>query len=184
MPKLEKDERVLLLLGLLATQRQHGYQINEFIDRNLSRLSQMRKATAYALLNRLASAGYASVSTEQAGNRPVRRIYELTEAGAQLYDEMLRELLRDPNTVAPPGDIALMFIDRLRRDDAIAAIEARISNLDREIAELESLPPHEVGIGVDLSIGRRLALLRADRTWFASSLDRIREALPEESSVS
>ena len=29
------DERALLLLGILRGQSQHGYQINEFIERNL-----------------------------------------------------------------------------------------------------------------------------------------------------
>jgi hypothetical protein len=32
------DERILLLLGLLTTQSQHGYQINEFIEHNLGRV--------------------------------------------------------------------------------------------------------------------------------------------------
>ena len=47
----------VLLLGLLTTQSQHGYQINEFIEHNLGRVSLMKKATAYALLTRMEAAG-------------------------------------------------------------------------------------------------------------------------------
>ena len=33
------DERHLLLLGLLLNQSQHGYSINEFIEKNLGHVS-------------------------------------------------------------------------------------------------------------------------------------------------
>ncbi|HYB01600.1 MAG TPA: hypothetical protein VED37_15385 [Ktedonobacteraceae bacterium] len=43
------DERMLLLLGLLKAQSQHGYQINEFIEHNLKRMIDMKRSTAYSL---------------------------------------------------------------------------------------------------------------------------------------
>src|SRR5690606_5170873 len=66
------DERELLLLGLLRAQSQHGYQINEFIEKNLRRVTDMKKATAYAILDRLARDGHAVTHREQEGNRPPR----------------------------------------------------------------------------------------------------------------
>ncbi|GAF07814.1 PadR family transcriptional regulator [Paenibacillus pini] len=59
------DERELLVLGLLMAQSQHGYQINDFIERNLGQVSDMKKATAYSILKRLDKAGYVDVSVEQ-----------------------------------------------------------------------------------------------------------------------
>jgi DNA-binding PadR family transcriptional regulator len=50
------DERALLLLGVLRVQSQHGYQINEFIERTLGRVTDMKKPTAYAILERLSAA--------------------------------------------------------------------------------------------------------------------------------
>jgi len=176
----ERDERVLLLLGLLATQEQHTYRLNEFIERNLSRLSRMRKATAYALLERMERAGLVTSSTQEAGNRPARRLYAETAGGQQRFMTMLRTILSTPEIVNPPGDIALMFIDHLDRAEALAAIEQRIAVLQAEIEQMEAMPPHEVGIGVDLAIARRLALLRADRDWFSAALARIRRDLPEQ----
>ncbi|UZM97849.1 hypothetical protein OL548_23235 [Lysinibacillus sp. MHQ-1] len=38
------EHRSLILLGLLMGQSQHGYQINEFIERNLSTVTDMKKA--------------------------------------------------------------------------------------------------------------------------------------------
>lgn len=176
----ERDERVLLLLGLLATQEQHTYRLNEFIERNLSRLSRMRKATAYALLERMERAGLVTSSTQESGNRPTRRLYAETTTGQQQFMTMLSTILSEPEIVTPPGDIALMFIDNLDRAEALAAIEQRIAALQAEIEQMEAMPPHEVGIGVDLAIARRLALLRADRDWFSAALVRIRRDLPEQ----
>ncbi len=175
----EQDERVLLLLGLLTAQSQHGYQINEFIEHNLARVSGMRKATAYSLLARLAEAGLAEATEEQAGNRPVRRKYSLLPAGRDLFGRMLETILGSSEQIEPPGDIALMFIDHLGRDAAVAALRQRMAQLDEQIAALESTPLHGAGIGVDLSVGRRLAMLKADRAWFDGALAKVITALPE-----
>ena len=51
------DERTLLLLGMLRIESQHGYQLNEFIEHNLARVTDMKKPTAYALLDRLEQSG-------------------------------------------------------------------------------------------------------------------------------
>ncbi len=61
------DERELLVLGLLMTQSQHGYRINDFIERNLGQVSDMKKATAYAILKRLDKQGCVNVTVEQEG---------------------------------------------------------------------------------------------------------------------
>jgi DNA-binding PadR family transcriptional regulator len=174
-----RDERVLMLLGLLATERQHGYQINEFIEQNLSRVSRMPKATAYSMLSRLEKAGLISASSEQKGHRPPRRVYALTAAGEERYHAMLEDLLAVPELREPPGDHALMFIDALPRATAARAMEMRVAALEQEIARLEASPPHGAGLGVDLAIGRRAALAQADRDWFVAALERVRVHLPE-----
>lgn len=51
------DERALLLLGMHMVHSQHDYQINEFIEMNLSRVTNLKKSTACATLDRLADAG-------------------------------------------------------------------------------------------------------------------------------
>lgn len=48
--KISLKHRSLILLGLLMGQSQHGYQINEFIEKNLSVVTDMKKSTAYATL--------------------------------------------------------------------------------------------------------------------------------------
>ena len=75
------EQRSLILLGLLMGQSQHGYQINEFIERNLSTVTDMKKPTAYATLDKLSQNGYIDIQLEQEGNRPTRKVYSINDSG-------------------------------------------------------------------------------------------------------
>ena len=77
------DERNLLLLGLLMAQSRHGYSINEFIERNLGRVSGMKRATAYSLLEKLERRGFVRMDVETAGSYPPRKVYSITPAGRE-----------------------------------------------------------------------------------------------------
>ncbi len=167
------DERALLLLGILKAQSQHGYQINEFIERNLSRVTDMKKATAYAVLDRLSRGGYVEVQTEQAGNRPPRKVYSITPSGEQLFLDLLRENLSDYQLPAFAGDTGLMFLDDLPRDDVLVCLRQRLDKIVGQVALYEQAPPHGYGLGVDLALDHVRQLLRADRAWLAATIERL-----------
>lgn len=79
------EHRSLILLGLLMGQSQHGYQINEFIERNLSAVTDMKKPTAYATLDKLHQQGYIDIQLEQEGNRPTRKVYSINDKGREYF---------------------------------------------------------------------------------------------------
>ena len=169
------DERALLLLGILRAQSQHAYQINEFIERTLGRVTDMKKPTAYALLDRLCQAGQVSMHTEQEGNRPPRKVYAITPEGEALFFELLRSNLAVPDSLGGAGDIGMMFLDSLPAYEALALLERRRAQLDEQIAAYERAPKHEHGLGVDLALDRQLTLLRADRAWLDGVIARLQE---------
>jgi DNA-binding PadR family transcriptional regulator len=164
------DERTLLLLGILRVQSQHGYQINEFIERNLARVTDMKKPTAYAILERLSQSGYIAVHTEQEGNRPPRKVYAITPAGEQVYFELLHHFLADPERQPASGGIALMFLDDLPANEQVALARQRVDRLEALISSYEAAPKHEYGVGVDLAIDQQVHLLRAEREWLLTTL--------------
>lgn len=170
------DERALLLLGILRAQSQHAYQINEFIERTLGRVTDMKKPTAYALLDRLAQAGHVVVRVEREGNRPPRKVYTITPSGEQLFIELLRANLETPDRLGGAGDIGLMFVDSLPADEAVALLERRRVQIEGQIAAYERAPRHEHGLGVDLALDRQLTLLRADHAWLNGVIAQLREA--------
>ncbi|HEX6799578.1 MAG TPA: helix-turn-helix transcriptional regulator [Ktedonobacterales bacterium] len=170
------DERALLLLGILRAQSQHAYQINEFIERTLGRVADMKKPTAYALLDRLAQAGHVAVRTEQEGNRPPRKVYTISASGERLFFELLRANLETLDRLGGAGDIGMMFLDSLPPAEALALLEHRRAQLDEQIAAYERAPKHEHGVGVDLALDRQLTLLRADLAWLDGVIARLRQA--------
>jgi DNA-binding PadR family transcriptional regulator len=161
------DERALLLLGILMMQSQHGYQINEFIERNLCNVTDMKKPTAYATLDRLSRAGYIETQVEQVGNRPPRRVYAITPSGEQHFHELLRQNLGQADKLILAGGIGLMFLDHLPPAERLDYLRQRLADLDQQVALYSQAPPHRHQMGVDLAINRQLTLLRADHAWLS-----------------
>lgn len=159
------DERHLLLLGLLMAQSLHGYSINEFIETNLGRVSGMKRATAYALLDRLERRGLVQGETEHVGNYPPRKVYSITPAGRETFFELLQELLVKAEEQSTAADIALMFVDWLDRDQTIALLRERARRLQALAAQLSATPSHTEAPGVDYAFQRKVALLQAEEDW-------------------
>lgn len=165
------DERELLILGLLMAQSQHGYQINEFIERNLGQVSDMKKSTAYTLLKRLDQSGYVDMAVEQEGNRPPKQVYSITQLGEVKFHELLKAALTHVEDVTPAGDIGIMFIDHLSHVDALNCLKDRLQKVEALLKPYEFVPKHGHGVGVDLSIQHRLLLLTTERDWLRQGID-------------
>jgi DNA-binding PadR family transcriptional regulator len=168
------DERALLLLGMLRSQSQHGYQINEFIERNLSRVTDMKKPTAYAILDRLSRDGYVRMRTEQEGNRPPRKVYSITPKGEQAFEDLLRKTLARSDRFSVPGDIGLMFLGHLPRAEAITLLEQRMADLAEQHASYARAPRHDYDVGARMVIERILLHMDVERDWLASAIAMLR----------
>jgi DNA-binding PadR family transcriptional regulator len=166
------DHHTLLLLGLLRNQKQHGYQINDFIERALSSITTLKKPTAYALLDRLYKQGLVDVQNEQEGNRPPRKVYALTPGGLEHFLKLLRETLSEATPPDLPDHIALMFLDQLEPNERLECLIRRLAKLEDHIATLEAVPSHDDIGSVGLAIERQLMLLNADRAWLEALIER------------
>lgn len=168
------DERHLLLLGVLMAESQHGYRINEFIENNLGRVSRMRRATAYALLERLEAQGLVRMELESADSYPPRKVYSITPAGKATFIDLLQSLLVRVEPTSSAADIALMFIDYLPPEKTVAALRDRAKALQSQIKALRATPSHDATApGVDYAIERKLVMLEAERSWLEQTLDQI-----------
>jgi DNA-binding PadR family transcriptional regulator len=171
------DEHELLLLGLLVSQSQHGYQLNEFIERDLAHLTNMKKGNAYATLGRLAKEGYINLEITQEGNRPLRKVYSITESGKTKFFELLRNNLSSSERMVFAGDVGLMFIDHLPRAEAIQYLNARLALMKTKLIQQHAgAMPHGHGVGVDLALQHVLHMQRAEVSWLESTLDELNRA--------
>ena len=176
------NENELLLLGMLISQSQHGYQINEFIERELSHLTNMKKGSAYATLDRLCKEDYVSVRMEQEGNRPQRKVYSITVAGEAQFFKLLRENLSTTERMVFAGDVGLMLLDHLPYSEVAELLSQRLVQLRRKIAEHDAAPKHGHGLGVDLALEHLMLMQKAEAGWLEQTIARLQE-LPNPISV-
>lgn len=170
-------ERAILLLGMIKTQRSHGYLVNDFIERNLSRVADMKKATAYATLDKLAKDGWVRVTTEQVGNRPPRKVYDLTPAGEAHLDALIRKSLRAAEPLRFGSDAAVMFLDEVPLADALGALRGRLVDREAQLAAYQAAPRHGMGLGVDVALDHVKAHLAAEVDWLRRTIASLDEEM-------
>ncbi|MBA9084635.1 DNA-binding PadR family transcriptional regulator [Fontibacillus solani] len=156
------DDRSLVLLGLLMGQSQHGYQINEFIEKNLSTVTDMKKPTAYATLDRLSKHGYIDVNLEKQGNRPPRKVYSINDKGRTYFYELLLSNLSSAESYTYHGDIGLMFMDLLPPDQVVPALQQRLNSNNHLLNLYKQTPAHGIRTGVNLAVEHKLTMLEAE----------------------
>lgn len=120
----------------------HGYGLFEFIEQNLSVCTDLKKPTAYYLLNRMAEDGWIKVETCQAGNRPPKRVYRLTDKGEEAFQKLLRENLSSYHPAYFTDDIGLSLLDSLEPAEARLLLIRRRSALEKAFSAAKSAPEH------------------------------------------
>lgn len=165
-------DRQLLLLGLLRNQEMHGYQINEFIDQQMAFCVDLKRSTAYYLLDKLCRDGYVAEEVERAGNRPERRVYRITPAGEAYFQRLLRYNLAAYTPPIYAEDIGVIFQHHLPpaetarllqvRRDAIMAHRAQLATLQATLPadHLAVIEHHLLHVDAELAWLDRLLAAR------------------------
>ena len=164
------DEK-LLLLGMLRQQQMHGYQLFEFIDRDMSTCVDLKKPTAYYLLNRMAQDGWIEERQEQEGNRPPRKVYRLTSQGETAFQNLLRENLSSYHAPGFTGDIGLAFLDSLEPAEALALLKQRHAAIATELSLAEQAPQHQGSL--QWMIEHQIYHQKAELAWVEVLLERL-----------
>jgi PadR family transcriptional regulator AphA len=80
-----------VVLGLLMSQPQHGYELHQVFGRDLGRVWQIGLSQLYAQLRQLEEAGLVTAQTEPQPNRPPRKVYHLTSEGRAVFEDWLHQ---------------------------------------------------------------------------------------------
>lgn len=171
----------LAVLACLAQRPMHPYEMS-------STMREQRKDTAvklnfgslYSVVGSLQRRGWieqVGPATRQ-GNRPQRRTYALTEAGAAAFTDWLTSLVREPAVEFPTFAAGLDHLTTLPPADAAAALRARehalVADVERRRAELaaatEGLARRGLGRVYVLEDDYRLAMVEAELAWVRSVL--------------
>lgn len=164
----------LLLLGLLGRQRMHGYELNEILERQLGFLSDLKKPTAYRLLEQLQAQGLVESEVERQGRRPERRVYRLTPKGRERFEALLRSELESAPHAVDPGNVALLFADQVPSSERVALLNRRMSTLLARRGHLADLVDrHPPRSSARLVLQHDLARVDAEIAWLTSAEDGI-----------
>jgi DNA-binding PadR family transcriptional regulator len=160
------------LLGLLRRRAAHGYKLNDLLGRELEFLIDLKKPTAYLVLDRLSQEGYVSAEAEREGNRPERRVYRITPKGNAHFLELLRENLATFNPPHFPDEIGLDFLDALPAEEARELLRRRLAVAEERLASFRPQVEIHRGIPAQLVLEHYVAHLETDRAWILDLLRR------------
>lgn len=163
--------RELILLGLLRQENMHGYQIHEFINRNMSSCLDLKKPTAYYLLEKMTAMGWIEALADQEGNRPPRHVFKMTEEGERAFQRLLRENVASYHGTQFPDDIGLAFLDALPADEARALLGIRLKAVTDALHNAETIPQHAGSS--QIVIEHLIHHLKSEIEWLNKVLSRI-----------
>ena len=181
MDKSQATDADLVVLGLLAEQPRHGYDLEAVIQqRGIRAWTSLAFSSIYFVLNRLESRGW--VFSEREGTNPKgRRVYRPTGEGLRVCADGARRVLTD--TTPPPAPVLIGVANSplLPPGELAAALDARRHSIAARRVEIgqaratqEPLEPFvsaifsysEFAIGAELAwIDQTLASLAPASTW-------------------
>ncbi len=135
-------DRELLLLGVLRQADMHGYRLTEFIERDMGTCIDLKKPTAYYLLDKMVARGWVTRHEEREGARPPRQVYRLTAEGEALFQSLLRDNLAHYAPVRFASDIGLAYLDALPPEEALRLLAERRAALEAELDAAQGTPDH------------------------------------------
>lgn len=155
--------RQLLLLGVLMNGKMHGYRLNEYVKHAMSFYTDLKKSTAYYILEQLEKDGHVSHETEREGKRPERRIYEISEQGKTYFFKLLRNCLGDYTQTSRGDDIGVAFIDRLPPLEVKELLKKKRQEIEGQLEHFREIKDH--GGSLQYVIDHNIAHLKVDLSW-------------------
>jgi DNA-binding PadR family transcriptional regulator len=156
----------LLLLGLVSEMPRHGYELEQVIEqRGMREWTQIGFSSIYFVLGKIEKSGL--VETKASTGAKARKVFSVTSKG---HAALLAQTVQALSRTRPTYSSALLGMAHwpiLPRETALAALTARIVDIERETTRLESVRfqrqplPDFVEALFDFSVGQ----LSAEKTW-------------------
>jgi DNA-binding PadR family transcriptional regulator len=167
------------VLGLIAEQPRHAYQLNQVIEeRGMREWTDVAFSSIYYVLNRLEKQGLVSSRKVQEGHTPPRRVYTLTDEGRAAVQVRVKELLSYPQRPTYDLDLAIANLPLLSREEAVEGLETYLSALETHVAQLEakwqSQGKGNLPLFVDGLFEHALIHWRAELNWITKFTEKLK----------
>ncbi len=131
-----------IVLALLALRPMHGYEMAAFVEaEGISNVWPMEPSTLYTYLRNVEGWGLVSWSETRVGNRPPRKIYELTPDGRELIDLWLRQPVMRMREVRAELLLKLFFLGQLDPVARCHLLREQIGACHAYVAQARSQAP-------------------------------------------
>ena len=164
----------LLLLGILTSEKMHGYRLNEYVTHAMKLYTDIKRSTAYYTLEKLEKEGYVQHEVERKGKRPERRVYQITEKGGTYFFDLLREHLSSYERTYYADDVGIAFMEQLPAAEACQMLTEKREKIQTVLQEFREFPEH--GKNLRYVINHNIAHLEADLAWLNSVLSELNNA--------
>lgn len=167
----------LVVLGLVAEQPRHGYDVEAAITgRRLRLWTPIAFSSIYHVLNRLARADLLKDEVRK-GERGEQRVYRAGRAGRRVLRTHLEAIISDPARAGHDIELALMFAQSLGRRRLLACLARRAERADAGLKEERRLREYwrrRGGRWTDLIFRHTIAHMAAERAWTLGALAALR----------
>lgn len=167
-----------MLLGLLAAEPRHGYDLKRAYDERLPRAKPLAYGQVYSTLGRLERDGFVEPAAQDQDGGPERTSYGLTAAGRADLDAWLDRV--EPPVPFVTSDLLTKVVvamivygsGRARRY-LIAQRQAHLGRL-RELTAVKTSP--DADLAAVISADFAIVHLDADLRWLQTTLDRVADS--------
>jgi DNA-binding PadR family transcriptional regulator len=129
----------LVILGLLRERPLYGYEIKQIIEEHMSDWTSIAFGSIYFALDKLTQEKFLEkVEVGQAGKRPSRSVYQITDSGREEFLRLLRFGWQQFERDYFPLDVCLFFLDSLPLDEVVSYLQTRKSALQTALEYVQS----------------------------------------------
>lgn len=172
---MELTPSELTILGLVIEHPQHGYDLEQVIERRgIRQWTDIGFSSIYYILTKLERRGLIRAPDQPAGTKS-RRSFHATLEGRAAAAAAALALIEEPKPVQHPILAGLANLPLLSQEEYTAAIRSRLALIDARLEAIRSaqqaqeplpLPAREL-------FSYSLSLLDAERSWLATRIQRV-----------
>jgi PadR family transcriptional regulator, phenolic acid-responsive transcriptional regulator len=124
------------ILGLLHYKPMHGYRLKEHIERNFGHMWSINYGQIYPNLKKMKAEGLISMHEEACKGEkgPPRKLYTITEAGKQAFQEWLAESPEGSMILRDPFLMRFVFFGFGEEGRALEQIEEQLGVYEKQLA--------------------------------------------------
>ncbi|MGW5754152.1 PadR family transcriptional regulator [Nocardia rhamnosiphila] len=166
---MELTPSELVVLGLIIESPQHGYDLEQVIERRgIRQWTEIGFSSIYYLLTKLEKRGFVHAPEAPAAAKG-RRVFHATAVGREVAARTALALVAEPHPVPNPFLVGVSNLPLLAEPEYTRALAERFGQVQARIAAIEAAAAAQTPLALPARevFSFSLSLLEAERSWLA-----------------